>query len=60
MGGGGLYKIRCFDKSEQFLLSDGVHLNELGNDLFLNNLQGGLEFFCFKKGISLSRRFCVI
>ena len=25
-------------------MSDGVHLNDLGNDLFLNNLQGGLEF----------------
>ncbi|XP_052696948.1 uncharacterized protein LOC128175395 isoform X2 [Crassostrea angulata] len=29
----------------QFLMPDGVHLNELGNKLFLNNFQGGLEFF---------------
>uniref|UniRef100_K1PRX3 Uncharacterized protein n=1 Tax=Magallana gigas TaxID=29159 RepID=K1PRX3_MAGGI len=29
----------------KFLMPDGVHLNELGNKLFLNNFQGGLEFF---------------
>ncbi|XP_062583284.1 uncharacterized protein LOC134245048 [Saccostrea cucullata] len=34
----------------QFLLPDGVHLNDLGNKLFLNNIQGGLEFFLSKQG----------
>lgn len=28
-----------------FLKEDGVHLTNLGNDIFLNNLQGGLELF---------------
>ena len=35
---------------DQFLMPDGVHLNELGNDVFLNNLQGGLEYFELKHG----------
>lgn len=29
----------------QFLMPDGVHLNTLGNRLFFNNNQGGLEYF---------------
>lgn len=29
--------------SSQFLLPDGVHLTSLGNEIFLNNLQCGLE-----------------
>ncbi|CAG2216618.1 unnamed protein product [Mytilus edulis] len=28
-----------------FLKEDGVHLTDLGNDIFLNNLQGALEMF---------------
>ena len=28
-----------------FLKQDGVHLTDLGNNIFLNTLQGGLEFF---------------
>lgn len=29
----------------QVLMPDGLHLNKLGNKFFLNNNQGGLEFF---------------
>lgn len=29
----------------QFLMPDNVYLNELGNKLFLNNIQGELKFF---------------
>ena len=28
-----------------FLKEDDVHLTDLGNDIFLNNLQGALEMF---------------
>ena len=34
---------------EQFLSADGVHLSELGNSLFLNSIQGGLESFAQKQ-----------
>jgi lysophospholipase L1-like esterase len=34
----------------KFLMPDGVHLNQLGNAIFLNTLQGGLEFFVLKMG----------
>ena len=52
-GGGGVGDIKYPDlikNTKQFLLSDGVHLNDLGDDLFLNNLQGGLDFFVLRKG----------
>ena len=29
----------------QFLKRDGVHLTDLGNEIFLNTLQGALESF---------------
>lgn len=43
---GGLY-IRYPDiKSDRvFLESDGVHLTKLGNNIFLNTIQGALEYF---------------
>ena len=59
-GGGDIKYPDLIKNTKQFLLSDGVHLNDLGDDLFLNNLQGGLEFFVLRKGISLSLHFCVI
>lgn len=31
--------------NHNFLKTDGVHLTPLGNDIFLNNIQGGLEYF---------------
>lgn len=34
----------------QFLRPDGVHLTELGYGIFLNTLQGGLEYFALKRG----------
>ena len=33
-----------------FLAQDGVHLSTLGNTVFLNTLQGGLEYFASGKG----------
>ena len=32
------------------LTQDGVHLSSLGNRIFLNTLQGGLEYFASGKG----------
>ena len=32
------------------LCEDGVHLNEIGNQIFLNYLQAGLEFFLQSQG----------
>lgn len=34
----------------EFLRPDGVHLTELGYKLFLNNIQGGLEYFALNMG----------
>lgn len=34
----------------QFLRPDGVHLTELGYKLFLNKIQGGLEYFALNIG----------
>ena len=31
--------------NKQFLKEDGVHLSRLGNDIFLNTLQGAIEIF---------------
>jgi lysophospholipase L1-like esterase len=44
MGGGGAI-IRHTDilSDPAFFLSDGVHLSRLGNNVFLNSIQGGLE-----------------
>ena len=30
---------------KNFLDDDGIHLKDLGNDLFLNDIVGGIEFF---------------
>ena len=41
--GGGYICYPDINLSSQFLLPDGVHLTSLGNEIFLNNLQCGLE-----------------
>jgi lysophospholipase L1-like esterase len=33
--------------SSRLLRDDGVHLTDLGSEIFLNNLQGGLEWFIY-------------
>jgi hypothetical protein len=42
--GGGYIRYPDIKKSEQFVLSDGVHLTGLGNEVFLNTLQGALVY----------------
>jgi hypothetical protein len=34
-----------FKATNQFISTDGVHLTKLGNAIFLNTIQGGLETF---------------
>ena len=46
MGGAYLKHPDLVKNIKQFLSSDGVHLNNLGNALLLNDIQGGLEYFC--------------
>ena len=41
------------EQINNFLDSDGVHLNSLGNDLFLNDVVGGLEYFVKNLGYTL-------
>ncbi|CAG2184747.1 unnamed protein product [Mytilus edulis] len=40
--------------NELFLMKDGVHLTSLGNNIFLNTLQGGLEMIIRNLGINLT------
>lgn len=48
---GGCYlKYPDITLSEIFFLLDRVHLSELGSCIFLNTLQGGLEYFISGKG----------
>ncbi|CAG2258146.1 unnamed protein product [Mytilus edulis] len=46
----GGYYIRYPDisRTENMYKSDGVHLSVIGNNIFLNSIQGGLEFFMLK------------
>ena len=46
IGSGGQYvKYPDIYQHQQFFCDDGVHLNELGNSIFLNTLQGAIESF---------------
>ncbi|VDI39174.1 Hypothetical predicted protein [Mytilus galloprovincialis] len=44
--------------NELFLMKDGVHLTSLGNNIFLNTLQGGLEMIIRNLGINLTFPDC--
>jgi lysophospholipase L1-like esterase len=45
MGGAYLKHPDLVKNIDRFLIADGVHLNNLGNSVLLNDIQGGLEFF---------------
>lgn len=47
--GGAYIRYPDIKNSSRFLLPDGVHLSSLGNEIFLNNLQCGLEQVLSKK-----------
>ena len=52
--GGGYIRYQDIKKSEQCLLSHGVHLTGLGNEVFLNTLQGALEKFILSESGGIS------
>jgi hypothetical protein len=43
--GGGYIHYPDLKPNTTFLIPDGVHLTPLGNELFLNTIQGALEVF---------------
>ncbi|XP_069131942.1 uncharacterized protein [Argopecten irradians] len=51
LGLGGCYlKYPDIKATEAFFSQDKVHLSELGNNIFLNTLQGGVEYFARGEG----------
>jgi len=46
--GGGYIRYPDIQGNNTFLCNDGVHLTSLGNSVFLNTIQGGLEAFLLK------------
>uniref|UniRef100_K1QM29 SGNH hydrolase-type esterase domain-containing protein n=2 Tax=Magallana gigas TaxID=29159 RepID=K1QM29_MAGGI len=48
-GGRLLRHTQFLGKPKQLYSRDGVHLSGLGNDIYLNNLQGALEYFVKNK-----------
>ena len=52
--GGGYIHYPDIKKSKQFLLSYGVHLTALGNEVFLNTIQGALEKFTLSESGGIS------
>ncbi|XP_052695416.1 uncharacterized protein LOC128173783 [Crassostrea angulata] len=49
--GGRLLRHTQFLGKQQLYRRDGVHLSGLGNDIYLNNLQGALDYFVKNKGV---------
>ena len=52
--GGGYIRYPDIKKTEQFFLSDGVHLTGLGNEVLLNTLQSALEKFIISESGGIS------
>ena len=52
--GGGYIRYPDINMSEHVLLSDGVHLTSLGNEVFLNTLQGTFEKFILSESGGIS------
>lgn len=48
--GGAYIKYPDLILDDRLYLENGVHLNEVGNELFLNIMQGALEYFQFCGG----------
>jgi lysophospholipase L1-like esterase len=55
-GGGSYIHYPDLKPNTTLLMPDGVHLTPLGNELFLNTIQGALEVFVIKNDVTSYHR----